>query len=100
MKKIKSVQFNYEDGDYVRVLAKTEAEESIFDALRSSVTGNRKKHGDICGVAIGIARDTKVSVGIAGTLPDVLKCVDAQMKGLAESDIIPEILKRMREEDD
>ena len=99
MKKIKSVQFNYEDGDYVRVLAKTEAEEAIFNALRSSVTGNREKHGDICGVAIGIARDTKVSVGIAGTLPDVLKCVDAQMKGLAESDL-PELLKRMREEDD
>ena len=99
MKKIKSVQFNYEDGDYVRVLAKTEAEEAIFNALRSSVTGNREKHGDICGVAIGIARDTKVSVGIAGTLPDVLKCVDAQMKGLAES-ALPELLKRMREEDD
>lgn len=100
MKKVKSVQFNYEDGDYVRVLAKTEAEELIFDALRSSVTGNRKKHGDICGVAIGIARDTRVSVGISGTLPDVLKCVDAQMKGLAESDILPEILKRIREEDE
>lgn len=100
MKKVKSVQFNYEDGDYVRVLAKTEAEESIFDALRSSVTGNREKYGDICGVAIGIARDTRVSVGIAGALPDILKCMDGQMKGLAESDILPELLKRMREEDD
>ena len=100
MKKIKSVQFNYEDGDYVRVLAKTEAEESIFDTLRSSVTGNREKHGDICGVAIGIARGTKVSVGLTGALPDILACVDAQMKGLTESDILPELLKRMREEDD
>lgn len=100
MKKVVSVQFNYEDGDYVRVLAKTEAEESIFDALRSSVTGNREKHGNIEGITIGVARETRVSVGIAGALPDILKCMDAQMKGLAESDILPELLKRMREEDD
>jgi len=95
MKKVVSVQFNYEDGDSVKVLAKTEVERAVFDSLRNAVTGNREKHGNIEGITIGVARETRVSVGIAGTLPDILKCMDGQMKGLTESGAIPMALRAL-----
>ena len=95
MKKIKSVQFNYEDGDSVKVLATNEAEEHVFDSLRSAVTGNRAKHGNIEGITVAVIRESRISVGMAGSLPDILKGVDGQMKGLVESDAIPDTLRAL-----
>ena len=73
MRKIKSVQFNYEDGESVKVLAKTEAETAVFDSLRSAVTGNREKHGNIEGISVAVARESRISVGMAGPLPEIIR---------------------------
>jgi len=85
MKKVVSVQFNYEDGDSVKVLAKTETEEQVFSALRQAVTGNREKWGNIKAVSIGIEREKRDTIAMAGLGIDIMNVVAKQCESAIES---------------